>query len=736
MWAFGLVVLAMVILTVVVGVIAAERKQARRELTTLIESTRAGGNSHEMVAVLEKYLSSEPTERLAQIARDELEQVLLAIDDADYSVVRELDQGAETDLDRLETELKHYLERQSEGVHHGEARARLARIPEERDERAFEFAAGNARTAGDDVGLRQGAWQAYLDEYPSGRHASEARTAIARAPDIVDEKRLTVILNEVAKKVAAGRLTEALLRIERGQTEVQSPARCAQLEQRADEIEATLEAVDAAACLKPIGAGGTAHSSKLDQCRLYLLCYSEGAHRLEVEAEIDRLLDIQRDELLQELRTRLETLADNPRAALRAVHEFLAHPAARETDLSRELTRLYVECLHRSLNESLRDLKVIFLKDGSAWLGEIAPVSQGWLQIKPRETSASGPRKARLVEDTDASISEPALLKASEHLHESVFAGSEIDSAGVIRELHTLRDLAVGAEYWPERLAVQGVLAELDPTDDAARRELSDAGYVDQGGVYGPVNPLTAAEAAQSPHQKTLEYYAGVCRSTLPREELLKLMSGSFDYRFLGATITVPIEWRMGAASQKLTLMTENKDLFHGLIESTQPLNAKRVSDENLPPAIVKELDEELESINATSRIEVIWEIEAVEQHLAGVGLEATRTGAALLVGEVFDQSSAAAAGVRVGDRIALVDGVEVTADATAETFATMIANGPQAGVKLVLVRSGRCYRVLLERSTYSVERYRMKMTIRARGKLAVSERATTTDWTDLPSPP
>jgi len=737
--ALAAVAVACIVLTIIVGAVATKRKLARRELTALIETARAKEDPQVVVVALEQYLQSDRSPRLVRLATEELDKARRAVDDRDYQSACALDRGERTNLDRLEAALTAYLDKHPNGAYRPEAEERRLHIPDERDDRAYRRASGNAEAAGDDFGLQEAAWQAYLDAYPHGRHATQARVEIARIPDQADQTRLQEVLGEVEDLVRANRLTDALNHIDVGLTEVRSPVRHERLAQRAGEIEAELETLDAAECLKPADRSALGRRSKLGQCRLYLLCYPDGARRAEVEEQVRRLLVRERDELLHELRQRLAALTGDPRAALEALHEFLEHPAAQRADVSRELARYHLELLCQSVADSLREMKVVTLKGGLEIVGEVRPASQGWVQIKPRSTSVSGPRKSALARDTDVVIADPPLLEECPRLRQRVLAmlaDSDVDNANVAQEIRVARDLARGDEYQPERLAFQACLAGIDPTDDEPRRELADAGYVKRGGVYTPTAELSDVTAADSPHRKTLGYYTTVIQSSAPLQEMRELLPDSFDYSFLGTMLSVPIEWQLSQPECQGTLLSGEDDPFHGRVALIYPATATRTSDKDLPGSILGELDKELASRGASTRVEVECEVRASPQHLTGVGIDVHNQGDALLVSHVFPESSAALAGVEPGDRVVLVDGLAVPPDATNESLATMIANAPHVGVKLVFVRNGRRFRLTLERAAYTVQRFEMQMTITARGELVDTEQPRVSEWTTIPPPP
>lgn len=736
--ALAAVAVACVVLTVIVAFVATKRKASNRELTKLIETARANEDPQELIAALEQYLQSERPERLIGLANEELGKARRELDDRDYRSVQALDRGERTDLDRLEAALTAYLAKHPNGARRSEAEARLARIPADRDDREYQRVTRNAQNAGGDFGLQEAAWQTYLDAYPNGRHAATARAEIARIPDRADQVRFDQALAEVDALVTANRSIDALNRIDAGMTQVRAPARRRQLSERAQQIEAQLEALDAAECLEPVGHGTLARQSKLAQCRLYLLCYPTGATRGEVEALVQRLLARQRDELLDELRRRLTTLADQPRDALEALYEFLEQPAAEPAEVLRELARYHVALLCQSVADSLGGMKAVTLADGVVLVGTVKPASTGWVQVKPRATDPHEPRKTLLKKEADVAVADPPLLEECPRLRQRVLAmlaTSDFDVGDAIREIRVARDLARGDEYRPEWLAFQACLAGLDTSDDDVVRDLTQAGYAKRGGVYGPpIDP--DADAEGSPHKLALNHYTAELKSAPPLDRLRALLPNSFDYSFLGTTLSVPIEWQLKGPQCTSTLLAGQGDPFHGRVALLYRASATRSSSKDLPPSILTELDAELRSISSSTQAELEYEVRAAPQHLSGVGIETRVQSGTLLVSHVYADSSAARAGVEPGDRVVLVGGALLPPDATPESLAIMIANAPDPGVELVFVRAGRRFRLKLERSGHTVDRYEMRTSIAARGRLIEDEQPRVSEWAPIPPPP
>lgn len=88
--------------------------------------------------------------------------------------------------------------------------------------------------------------------------------------------------------------------------------------------------------------------------------------------------------------------------------------------------------------------------------------------------------------------------------------------------------------------------------------------------------------------------------------------------------------------------------------------------------------------------------IEAYPDELAGVGVVVERTGDGFVVGRLIDRGPAAEAGVRIGDRIAAVDGRATRDQTLANVIASLrgrdgsevqVAVQNEAGLSLVTLR-------------------------------------------------
>ena len=689
---------------------------------------------------MREYLATEPPEKLARLADEELRKAIFEIDERDYQTAIKLDRSDKTDLDQLESAYRNYLEKHPDGARRLDVMERLEQIPVRRDDRAFALAQANAAGAGEDLGLQEAAWLVYLETFPDGLHAVQARSEIARIPDRIDERRYRDLLSEIEPLIVADRITNALIRLEAGAVSIQSPQRQALIREKMVSLENQLEQGDAASCLEMSVADADERRQAAGACRLYLLCYPNGANRPSVEKRLHDLLAKERDELLAALRTKLSTIGDDPLAILAALDEYRRKPAASDGDVLTDIARNHLELLDRSVRASLQDMRVITLHDGTTLIGKAFDASPGWVQVKPRVIGDGEASPSRLVRSSEITVAVPPLLQTMDALHDrtrQIFAAAHPDVGALLAAVSAAMPKSDDELYKPERMACLTCLVGLDPTNSAARDELTAAGYVQYNGVYRPA--IAAAESAKetdSPQQTMLEYFRVYCQENAPIETLRARLAESFDYSFLGTILTIPIEWDLTEPNCEPVVASGPSDPFNATLVFTYPTRSRRTSDSTLPASILTELDRELARLNQETRIQVIFEIKTSAERLTGVGIATRPRDVDLIVNRVSTDSSAARAGVEPGDRIALVDHQPLPDNATAETLAALIANSPVDGVEFAFVRAGRRYHVTLERGDYVIDKYQMRTEIETRGPLSKQNENSISEWIDLPAPP
>jgi hypothetical protein len=739
-----------IILTITIGIVTSKRKSASDELTRRIETAHETKDPEQVIRAMREYLDSNPPEKLALTANEELRKATLEIDDRDYQTAIATDRGEQTDLNQLESTLRGYVEKHADGAHRLEVLERLEQIPARRDDHAFARARTNAAAAGEDLGLREAAWQVYLESFPEGQHAVQARAEIARIPDQIDERRYRSLVAEIEPLVTADRVTEALLRLESGVQGVQSPQRRALIEERVAALEARLEQGDAAVCLEMPATSADERQRAAESCRLYLLCYPRGASRPAIEERLRDLAQIEHTKLLTTLRAKLAEIGDDPLAILAALDEYRRQPAAIEVDIRKDVAVNHLELLDRAVRASLQDMLVITLRDGTTLIGKVTEASPGWVQVKPRAAAADGDAPpSRLVRTSEIDAANPTLPENMKDLRERMrplLAADPLELGPIIAAVRSLAPPAGDELYRPERLAFQVCVAGLDPSDTAVRDELTTAGYVPHNGVFRAVVSTATSKptskpasdssiAADSPHKAALDYFRVYCGERIPTDVLRARLADSFNYAFLGTQLTIPIEWDLTDPQCQPAIVSNPGDPFQATLVYTFPARSRRTSDNTLPTSILAELSRELARLNQATRIQITYEIKIKIERLTGVGIETRPRDDDLIVNRVFPGSSAARAGVELGDRIALVNGRPLPDIAADDALALAIANSPPGGIEFTFIRAGRRFRLTLERGDYSVDKCRMRSEIETRGPLSKESENTISEWIDVPAP-
>lgn len=737
--AFGAVVVVCIILTITISVIKTKRHNNLLELTNRIEAARATDDPENVIRAMQDYLLTGPSESLAQRANEELNRALNEIENRYYRTAIAYDRADSTDLDKIEISLRDYLAKHPDGAHRLDVLERLEQIPRRRDDRAFARAQANAEAAGDDLDLQSAAWQAYLEQYPEGAHSIQARAEIARIPDQLDERMHNALLREAQELAAANRMTDAILRLESGSIDIKSPRRLARLAEEIAALEAGLEISDAAGCLGAPAITAEARERIAARCRLYLLCYPKGRSRAAVEQRLAELTAQERDELLAKLRARLSEIGDDPIAALAELDEFCRQPAASGADVSEELARRHFALLERSITSSLENMQLIRYQDGTETIGVILGVSPGWVQVKPRVSGDEEKPASRLVRSSEVTAIRAPLWEAWNGVRlrvRALLSETPVKVERILEEIRALRVRAKDELYHPERMALLVLLAGLDRSDQEARGELSAAGYAPFQGVYRALSePSKAPPEADAARLAALDFYRAYLREQIPTEALRARLAESFDYTFLGTILTIPIEWEMNEPECSAALTSGASDPFQAKLTFKYSARARRTSDSTLPASILGELDRELSRLNQLTSVSITYEVRMQHERLNGVGMETRRQDAGLVVNRVFPESSAARAGVEPGDRIVLVDGRMPDADAASETLSRMIANSSAQGMDFGFVRGGRLYRVHLGRGEYSIDKYQVRSEIETRGPLSKERDNLISEWNNVLAP-
>ena len=160
--------------------------------------------------------------------------------------------ASDADLLAIEAECRQYLQLHPEGKYRATADSRLKELSALRDDRVFRKATEASRRIPPDLDAEQKAWQEYLDAFPAGGHAAEARDNLAKIPDRADELSFKQYEVQVQDLIRSAQYPQALDQIDRALLEVKAPDRQAALRTMASGVTAKLEELDLQKCMVPI----------------------------------------------------------------------------------------------------------------------------------------------------------------------------------------------------------------------------------------------------------------------------------------------------------------------------------------------------------------------------------------------------------------------------------------------------------------------------------------------------
>lgn len=700
-----------VLLTIVISTVATQRRQAKADLERLIEEARAAGGPERVAATLEDYLADPPRGRVATIASAALAEAKREIDEADFRQLHEIDTGPDTDLARLEATLQGYLAKHPGGTHRQEVENRLRAIPQDRDDQAYRRASEQTRVAGDDISRQKAAWEAYLRDYPNGRNAAKARASIAGLPEREDDLRLARLKKEVDALVKADRLTEALLRVDRGLAELRTSSRRQALAKIGQQVEATLEHVDAARCLQPAGPSPLDREQRLRECRLYLLCYPAGDNREKVSAQIGSILEAQREDGVRQLRRRLDALQENPDAALRIIAESLRDGSIPLSAVADEIIRLHGARLQRSLDASLAGLKTILLNDGTELVGTVKSENSTTVQLELRVAAGSSIRKSRLlVRNQIASISEPPPKTEWERIRERwpKANAQKLANSTFLAGIRKLRSIVTADDYRPEWEACQIFLAALDPSDQDARETAARLGLVETNGALLPAVAPRLTASGHDNRRQMLERLAPSFRAkaSTAAQSFLPRLPSTYEFTLYSTKLDVPVEWNLGGCSAELLPADAGEAV--GSIKFRFPLTLSRDASLALPESVAERVDREIQDVNRQIEFEIEHEVQAISSRARGIGVKLKNRGDEVIVGEVVPDTPADGAGLLVGDRLCRVgdEWVELgqQADAVAARFAVSAGS-----ISLIVMRQDRRFLVDVELREFETTSYQAR---------------------------
>jgi hypothetical protein len=749
--ALGIMGLAALVVGAVIVVAQWHHRQARRELNRLVADAQVRGGTQEVVRALEEYVTTHPDNPVTHRAANRLEQARIELDDEAFDQALKADKGNTRDLDAAEATLRSYLDAHPDGRHRSECGGRLAAVQRRKDDHAYEQSAANAKAAGSDLQAKQQAWQAYLDNYPQGRHSVQVQAELGRIPDEAESNALEQCLLQVQTMVEQDRLGEALTCIDRAMDAIEAPARRQTLMAKIDGILDRFEAIDATACLAEIPEGRSARAQLQQACEFYVLCYPTGKHHAAVEERLDRLAALQRDSEWQAFRRSLEKYADEPLQALYALDDYQSRGDDLPEDFHSQRVRFHVQLLISRIEASLAKMQLITTAKSGTILGIAKELGTGMYSIQPRALDGTMARSVMLKSDQVVRMEEPSLLIALRRLEGTVqrMQSDEAWSTSVLlTEVRHLRELAEPDTYECERRACEVCIAALDPADQEVAEALADAGYVRHRGVFQPASavdstPLLAPPQAQQPHVSSsadiLRYYKKTLAGSEHVGELLALLPEEIkymDYAVLGQEISVPVKWSLTQAGVNTRLLSGDDEAFHGEIQFDYQAQAKRQGSAGIPSSVLDRVDAKIESINAQQRIGVIYEVRRKDVAVTGIGLTFGQQGDAVVVVEVVPGGPAESVGVKAGDVLHYVGSRVVPGAADPAHVEAMLANAPTEGVELMLGRSDRRFRVRLPQRQYSVEQYQVRKRLQI-GPLVNDEHGSVNvDWTVIAPPP
>jgi len=276
-------------ITGILGVWHWHHGKAKRQLVALIRAGEAQPSPATLVASLEAYLQTHPPSSLTQTAEARLQQARADLESFDFAQADAADHPADPDFDAAEAAYRRYLAAHPDGPNRQRAEARIKRLAQDRDDYAFDSSLKRVRAAPLDLAIHEAAWNAYLDAYPNGRHASDVRAQLAQLPERAERLRFADEMHEIRGLVEAARFEAALEQVDQALATTRNASRRKELNQIAGRARDLLEIADAKACLHEPGSTREEREAQRRQCRLFLLCYPTGSRRLAVADQLARL---------------------------------------------------------------------------------------------------------------------------------------------------------------------------------------------------------------------------------------------------------------------------------------------------------------------------------------------------------------------------------------------------------------------------------------------------------------
>jgi len=273
------------------------RHQAISGLTTIIRESKRTGGSAEVVKAMVRYLQHQENPELRDRAKACLDAARIELEGAHWNAAEEariafLSNLKATDVD-YESVIKRfeaYLAEYPDGKHRAEARIHIDEVSSLQEERFFHAALAIAESATSSRTQQEDALKDYLGKFPEGRHQAKVHAFLAGLPEKEEERTFNNYLEELRTYTEASRFAEAFDLFDRAMWRFKSEVRLTRLSKAEANLIVQTERADSSACVRVVDLDDPkARSRHRKACELYLLCFPEGPNRANVEVEIDRI---------------------------------------------------------------------------------------------------------------------------------------------------------------------------------------------------------------------------------------------------------------------------------------------------------------------------------------------------------------------------------------------------------------------------------------------------------------
>ncbi len=705
MWALAAVLVVAIGLTVGIVVVEKERRAQHDSLHEQIKAAREEGGAPAVVLNLTEYLQEERIGRCVETAEAALADAYAEIDDLDMAVVEELERAEPVDLDAVEAALLAYLEKHPEGNHRRDAERRLRALPLEHDRQAFGLASAAARDAGDDLKAVEAAWRQYLDAYPDGIHSEAARAAIADLPDRADRRLFASTVAEGRRLADQGRLTDAILHLERGMSMLRTAARRNELAAIHESLEKDLERSDAARCLVEPAADEAGIARQVAHCDLYLTCYPDGPSASEVARRLEELRSLRGRTASRELLRQLRSLGSQPARDFAVARRLVADSHVGDPEAVKlELVRL-LWIKEQAVLAGLEDCQEVLLEDERVLTGVVTNESGSAVSLLER--TESGAKPTLLVRKNVRSIA--PLLASTEWARIRDAWGPRIVErrpvGGLVAALRGLERLLPEKGFADERGACMSLIAVVDPDAPDAQSVARRLGL--HGLFNGKESEDGSGSAQASSVQDPLADVTASFRTEAVREAESRLdrLPDSHELTIFGTPLNVMVEWFV---LDPKVQRGPARGASVGLWKFVFPYKAARRAVVQLPDSVRERVDSQLRSLGQSVGLVVEFEVRVNASTERGIGAAFVRRDGRIVVQSVIPGTPAESAGIRPDDQIVRIGERWVTAKDSPESVAAASAVATQ-GIELSLIRDGRRYRANVVPTEYRVRRYEVR---------------------------